>query len=145
MSRQRKDTIITKAAHLQTEDGELHAVAIFDLPVLISRSGGYWFAQGLAIDYAAQGVTIDESKKRFEEGLCATVHHHLRMYGDIEKLLVPAPKAAWDRLWDASKKKLLKRHSQTSFHELMPIQLSLPDMDISYAVIESLENELVAA
>jgi hypothetical protein len=54
-------------------------------------NGKRWLAQGFQIDYIAQGKTIDDVKSAFEDGLAATIHQHLKIHGDIEKLLRPAP------------------------------------------------------
>lgn len=62
---------------------------------------GEWFAQGVDIDYAATGRTLDEVQRNFEEGLAATVGLHLRRFGTINRLLKTAPTEVWQALSEA--------------------------------------------
>jgi hypothetical protein len=61
---------------------------------MIIPDGDMHFAQGLEIDYAAQGASLDDVKKAFEIGLEATIQAHLKEFGTLENLVVPAPAEA---------------------------------------------------
>lgn len=84
----------TSAMHAQ--HGKAHVVGLNALRVMLLEDEGSWFAQGLEIDYAASGRTIDEAKSNFEEGFRKTIHEHLLMHGGIERFLKVADQAAWD-------------------------------------------------
>jgi hypothetical protein len=102
------------AFHDTTRDGNV--VGVGNLRVLLRNADGYWFAQGLEIDYAAQGETIEDVQQRFEHGLECTIREHLKVFGTIERLLVPAPGEVWRELVDGKPKCVAKRHSQLSIH-----------------------------
>lgn len=108
----------TEAFHLSNQDGKRHIVAVKALHVLLVQDGDGWFAQGLEIDYAATGSTIDETKNNFAEGLSLTAHEHLTIFGDIHKLLVPAPAEAWKEYLAASPASLRQGFSTIQIHEL---------------------------
>jgi hypothetical protein len=86
------------AVHAAHKDGVHHVVGFGNIRVIIVPDGAAFFAQGLEIDYAAQGSTIAEVKKHFEIGLEATIQQHLKIYGSIKNLLQPAPAAVWQEL-----------------------------------------------
>ena len=115
-----------KAVAIQTAKGSTHLVGIGNLRVMIIKDDGSWFANGLEIDYAAQGSSINDVKRRFERGLAATIHEHLKMYGSIDKLLKPAPGNVWVALMDAAKMK--RFYSQVSVHQIK----ALPFENIQY-------------
>ena len=69
-----------------------------NIRVIIIPDGPSFFAQGVEVDCAAQGDTIEEVKNNFEDGLSATVYQHLKVYGHIEKLLVPTPVEAFKEI-----------------------------------------------
>lgn len=80
----------------QQDDNNQHVVGISDLRVMLVEDDGSWFAQGMDIDYAAQGSTIEEAQENFARGLQLTVRAHLISYGGIDRLLGdPAPKEIW--------------------------------------------------
>ncbi|MGA3026969.1 MAG: hypothetical protein ABSF98_19605 [Bryobacteraceae bacterium] len=81
----------TGALHAVAESGELHAVAIWNLHVLLIPSGSNWVAQGVEIDYVAQGDSIEGAKHNFEHGLESSIDLNIRMYGNIEGLLTFGP------------------------------------------------------
>jgi len=124
------------AAHVSDADGEVHGVGIWDLQVLLVKEGKFWIAQGLQIDYITQGETLEDAKKNFEEGLESTIDLNLRMYGNIDGLLVFAPNSV---LQEAAKKKdSIKLYSQETLHEVGPkSQLALPFDGISYLVSQA--------
>jgi hypothetical protein len=94
----RKKGGVAVAVHAKHKDGVHHLVGFGNIRVIIVPDGEAFFAQGLEIDYAAQGSTVDEAKKHFETGLKATVDQHLKIYGNIKGLLQPAPAAIWQEL-----------------------------------------------
>ncbi len=104
----------TTAFHAKTADG-VNAVGIGNLRVVISVHDGMWFAQGMEIDYAAQGSSDDDVKKAFEDGLAATIEQYLKAFGSLEKLLTPAHADAWQEFYQA---KACQAYSQVSFHQL---------------------------
>jgi hypothetical protein len=113
----------TVAFHEAKQDGT-HVVGIGNLHVMIVPDGDCWFAQGIQIDYAAQGSTLEDAKVQFEDGLKATIHEHLRIYGNIEKMLRVAPNAVWQEFVFAPRG-ARKLYSQISTHkicELLPFQ-----------------------
>ena len=75
--------------------GSTHAVGLGDLRVMILQDGDVWYAQGLEIDYLAQGSSQALAQKSFERGLELTVLEHLKLFGNIHKLLKPAQPETW--------------------------------------------------
>ena len=122
------------AVHLQ--QGGDHAVAIWNLSVLIVPDGDFWFAQALEIDYGAQGSSIEDAKKHFEEGLAATIHQHLKVHGDIQKLLKFAPNEILREA--AAKKSSIKPYLQVSFHKVVDeaSRKALPFDGIDYRLLQ---------
>jgi hypothetical protein len=59
------------------------------MKVLIAPDGQFFFAQGVEMDYAAQGNTVDEAKANFAAGLEATKKLHLDHFGEVR--IDPAP------------------------------------------------------
>jgi hypothetical protein len=87
-------------------------VAVFDnLRVLITKDEGSWLAQGLDVDYAIDGNSLRDVKKRFEDGLAATIEAHLRVHGTIKQLLNIAPPNVWEQWSDAKNKLRQFRHT----------------------------------
>jgi len=103
-------------------------VGIGNLRVMITNDDGSWFAQGLEIDYAAEGPSLAIVKKNFEQGLLATINNHLQAYGFINHLIHPAPQSVWIELVNAAKMK--KVYSQVSVHG--KIQGKFPFQQIEY-------------
>ena len=102
------------ATHYRDDDHDY--VNIGDLGVLVTHDGDWWFAQGLEIDYTAQGKSLDEVRERFTRGLIATAEAHLTEFGSIVNLLRPSPDVLIE-LFKASERKLLKM-SVESMHDL---------------------------
>jgi hypothetical protein len=124
-----------KAAHVANKNVE--GVAIWNLSVLIVPDEDFWFAQGLEIDYGAQGDTPEDAQVNFQAGLLATVCQHLRVHGNIERLLKFAPS---EILIEAAKNKpLIKRFTQVSIHEIADaaVQQALPFDGIDYRVLQA--------
>ncbi|HSP13771.1 MAG TPA: hypothetical protein VLV78_03340 [Thermoanaerobaculia bacterium] len=78
--------------HISASADELRidGVGIFNLRVLVKEEDGLWVAQGLEIDYAAQGTSLAEAKQNFQAGFLGTITEHLTEFGKIDQLLVPA-------------------------------------------------------
>src|SRR5579863_5371997 len=56
------------AIHAKHSDGNRHIVGIGNLRVIIVPDGKLWFAQGLEIDYAVQGNSVEDAKRQLEAG-----------------------------------------------------------------------------
>ena len=113
-SRKRVSSIAATALHLKNDEG--HVVGIGNLRVVIVQDGPFWFAQGLEIDYAAQGSSEEDVRKQFEDGLFCTIDEHLTVFGKITNFLKPAPVKVWkDLLYDPVAD--VNRYSQLSWHE----------------------------
>jgi predicted RNase H-like HicB family nuclease len=105
------------AIQLSTKDGEHHVVGLGNIRVLLLPDDGAWYAQGLDIDYAVQGETLEEAKKEFEEGLDAMVHEHIRVYGNIKRMLKVAPDEMWNLANDPAAQ--LRRYGQVTHHHVI--------------------------
>jgi hypothetical protein len=114
----------TTAEHYRKDDHEY--VKIGALSVLIKQDGDWWFAQGLEIEYAAQGKSLEEVKENFIRGLVSTAHAYLEEFGSIEKLLRPSSADVLREFSNASRRKLL-RLSIESEHDV-PELLEEPEM-----------------
>ncbi len=113
---------------LHVSKGDMHLVGIGNLRVVIVPDGNFWFAQGLEIDYAEQGDSVEDVKTKFENGLHATIDQHLKIHGSIKKLLRVAPTEVWTEvLEDPSAYKNF--YTQVSVH-------NLPFAGIQYLVAE---------
>lgn len=134
----------TIADHIQTPDGENHAVGVFNLHVILTPDCNSWFAQGLEIDYASQGETIEEAKKNFEIGFKSTIHAHIQMFGSIEKLLKLAPAEVWKEMSKVPASQW-KGYSHTSFHNLMTMPIGMPYEGISFTISETNAKECMTA
>ncbi len=103
---------------VQVSKGDDHVVGIGNLRVLITQDGSAWSAQGLEIDYTAQGDSVEEAKKRFADGLRATVRENLRICGTLEPLLQVAPSECWREFFELASREERKRFSQVSVHRV---------------------------
>lgn len=69
-----------------------------DLRVVIVKEGeGMYFAQGLEIDVATQGASIEDAQQRFENTLRATIHYSIEEFGSMHGLLGSTPNYIWKR------------------------------------------------
>lgn len=115
-------------------DAGHHLVGIGNLRVMLVPDGKFWFAQGLEIDYAVQGLSVEDTKKQFERGLYATIEQHLKVYGNINKLLQVAPGEVWQEA--VRSKSSIKRYSRLSSHAIKSTaQEALPFEGIDYLVV----------
>lgn len=78
------------------------------LNVVMKQDADFWYAQGVQIDYVAQGTSLEEAKTNFVEGLAETLLLHTQKFGSVEKVLKWAPVAAWES-------ELHNEHYQVSF------------------------------
>lgn len=85
---------------LQGADGQ-HKVLLDSLRVLLVQDDGGWTAQGLEVDYAASGRTLEEAKDHFAKGLTATIVLYLQRFDSVEKLLRVAPDEVWKQFHEA--------------------------------------------
>ena len=129
----------TFAIHFQAADN-VHGVAFHHIRVLLLEEQGGWVAQGLDLDYAAAGTGPEDVKRRFEEGLSATITAHLQEFGSIEGILKVAPQAAWSQWFSADKR---YSYGQVSVHDLR--EEGLPeDFDFPFRGIAYMEHRLAA-
>jgi hypothetical protein len=93
-----------------SSNDKLHSASVKALRVmLLPEDGGHWFAQGLEIDYAACGASEKEATENFVKGLACTVCEHVAMYGNLSKVLVPAPKEAWEEYFNTPAEQIRKQ------------------------------------
>ena len=76
----------TQVLHVSDDHGN-HDVVVAGLHVLLAPDGDGWHAQGLQIDYAASGTTIEEVKDAFVRGFVGTIRANLKRFGSIDRLL----------------------------------------------------------
>lgn len=105
----------TLVLHAQAQ-GNNHVVGIKTLHVWLTRDDSGCFAQGLEIDYAAAGQTIEEAKSNFEKGLSLTIEEHLKMHGTVAKLLKIAPQAVWDEYFSEAEAHLQSYSALEAFN-----------------------------
>lgn len=79
----------SRALHMQ--NGENHLFALANIRVVISEAVDGWFAQAMEVDYFACGTSLEDVKRRFGEGLSATLKEHVKRYGTIKHFLNWAP------------------------------------------------------
>lgn len=80
------------------------------LRVVIREEDNYWLAQGIEIDYATSGTSIEDVQRRFERGLTATIRAHLDKFHTIDRLLKYAPKEEWEGLGSAYLVEFVTQH-----------------------------------
>lgn len=77
-------------------------VDIGSLRVYIVLDGEGYFAQGLEVDYAAEGSTIADVQQRFELGLQATLAEFTKRHGSSEGYLFTLTKlVTWQEFFRA--------------------------------------------
>jgi hypothetical protein len=124
-----------QAVQLEHEDKEHHAVMIWNLSVLVVPDEQFWFAQGIEINYGAQGATAEEAKENFQSGLLATIHQHLKVHGHINNILKFAPDEILQEA--AQNRSSITNLGQVSFHEILDAktQQKVPFTGIDYRVL----------
>lgn len=125
-------------------DGKGHtAVGIGNLRVLIIQDEDCWYAQGIEIDYGAQGDTPAEAKSHFEAGLFGTIDLNIKTYGSLDPILKFASDSI---LKEASKNRSsIYLYAQISAHEI-PNYAQFPDAlsQFPFTGIEYLSSEYSA-
>ena len=113
-------------------DGSKQFFGIGNLRVLLVPDGKYWFAQGLEIDYGAQGDTPKQAKENFQRGLFATIDLNIKINGNVDDLLVFAPS---DVLREAVHKRgSLQLFFHVSAHDTTKEEWQLPFPGIDYLI-----------
>ena len=128
-----------RALHVHNQDDH-HAVAIGAIRVLVYERADEWFAQGIEIDYAASGVSLEDVQQRFEKGLAATAHLHLQHFSSLDQLLRFSPKEAWRKL-KAKDEYHFNMVTTHNLSELEPGLQELPFGRIAYLKESRLGNE----
>ena len=85
-------------AAAQGRDGVHHVVGVGNIRVILTHDDDGWFAQGIEIDYGAQGSTIEDAKANFQTGLTATIEAHLTMFGTIDRIVRVVPQRVYAEL-----------------------------------------------
>ena len=112
------------ALQASSESGD-HAVGIANVRVLLKEDGQFWVAQGVEIDYFAQGETLEQAQKNFGLGLASTVRLYLKHHQSIGPMLKWAPVEVYKSLMDGAE----YRFTQVSLHEIAPEQdLEIADL-----------------
>jgi hypothetical protein len=124
----------TGTSALHVEAGEHHVAGILDLHVLIVPDENFWFAQGLEIDYGAQGDSAEDAKEKFQQGLAKTINLNLQMHGNIESLLQFAPSEILQEA--ARKQSSIQNFGQVSFHEVNTSKQDLLFSNIKYLLAQ---------
>jgi len=124
--------------HVPSPDGKFHFVGIGALKVVIMNDSAQntWVAQGLDIDYAAQGTSVENVKENFQNGLIASIDLHLKAYNSFAKLLKPAPNHVWQEMYYGplfGQVKALKSYYGISLH--------LPDQIKKFTAFENIGIE----
>lgn len=126
---------------MQVDSKDGSTFAYFDkLRVLITKDDGSWLAQGLDVDYAIDGDSLADVKKRFEDGLAMTIESNLRVHRSIGPLLRVAPQEVFDQWYDA--KNTLRRFEHTAVIVTPQKQSALPFDQIVY--LDATQDEEVA-
>ena len=100
---------------------------------MLAKDGTSWVAQGIELDYAAAGTSMEDVKTRFQDGLCATIQEHLNRFGDLKNLIVPAKAAVWLDLLHSQPES--EYYSSISEHRFVPpITADFPFGSIRYLV-----------
>lgn len=111
---------------------------VFTLNVLVMQRGEFWIAQGVELDYEAQGRSWSDVRYAFERGLVATAQAHVRRFGHLEHLFTPAP----DRIQQefkrvkkvALKRRALRRKPAMQAQAFLPFDGSAPEANIHFMV-----------
>ncbi|MGE0487355.1 MAG: hypothetical protein AB7Q81_24590 [Gammaproteobacteria bacterium] len=102
-----------------------HAVSlkVRDLRVVIVRDGDLWFAQGIDIDYAASGTSVEDVKHRFAMGLFKSLIANVDLGGSIDAFLKHPPREQIEQLQNGPD----SREAKLSFStERFPRDLPIP-------------------
>lgn len=101
------------ALHATLPNG-INLVGIGNIRVLVRREHeNMWIAQGLEIDYCAEGGSKDEAKEAFAQGLELTIRENIRMFSSLDGVLKTAPADVWQEFFACATQEQLV-HTQMS-------------------------------
>ncbi|MDZ4346409.1 MAG: hypothetical protein U1E51_28690, partial [Candidatus Binatia bacterium] len=87
-----------------------------------------------------QGISLEEVKEKFENGLASTIQQHLSIFGSIDKLLAPAPHQIWKNAL-TTPGTIQKQFFQVSVHKVhRVIKNHLPFKGIDYLHLKQLKS-----
>ncbi len=121
--------------YAEVDTGGVIGTGLWNLHVRITQEDDCWFAQGYEIDYAADGSSLEDVRLRFQCGLGATIHEHLKIFGTAEKVLAPAPAKVWQGLKEAPGSSHTYSHIGVYKFEDPSIRASLPFSAIEYFTV----------
>jgi hypothetical protein len=75
-----------------TSETPMRGSGLLGLRVVVVPDGEAWFAQGLDVDFFAQGATPQEAEKNFAEGLQTMIKLYLAEFKSLQHLN-PPPKS----------------------------------------------------
>ena len=130
------DMLTSSQLAIHTKAGTTHVVGLGPIKVIVCNEGASWFAQGLDVDYAASGSSLEAVQQNFHAGLKATIDLHIKAYNGLKKFLKPAPKDVWDELYAAGGKGYT--YTQISLHDDLSKVLGFEQ--ISYIVREAVAS-----
>ena len=114
-------------------DAKMAVVGIFSLQVVLAPEGDSWIAQAIELDYAAAGDSQEDVRRRFEDGLCATIQEHFKIFGDLDNFLQRRPPTE-DWLELLKQKAEAQWYSQVSVHRFVPPKQFFPFGEIKYYI-----------
>jgi hypothetical protein len=80
-----------RAAKAIMESKPVSGSGLLGLRVAVVRDEEAWFAQGIDVDYFAQGQTPQEAEKNFAEGLRLMIKLHMNEFKNLQYLKPPPP------------------------------------------------------
>lgn len=108
-------------------------IHIEGLRVIVWENEDGWMAQGLEIDYAAAGNSLEDVMESFAKGLAFTLHENQKAFGSVERVLKPAPQEAWKPFLSGQaippsqpyfREKLLKALEELADADILPKHLT---------------------
>lgn len=134
------------AAHVGND--HIQAAGVKALHVFLCPEDGQWTAQGIEIDYAASGASIEEAQKNFADGLVLTVNEHLVMHGNLDKVLETAPKDVLEQYIKTLPAELKKLDFVTAVQLFKKAKVSKPEqkaLEFPFEGIQFAERIVTAA
>ena len=128
------------------DDGELFAVYVRHgathlikgrVHVLILNDDGSWFAQGLELDYSAEGTGLEDVQSRFEKGLASTIRGYLKRDGNITAFFEKPASLEYWKLYEAGSSKwrlIFKRKIEIASQESPSAEkLPVAQLDLEFS------------
>lgn len=84
------------AMAIHAQEDSRHWIKLNKLRVLVVEQDQDWFAQGVDLDYAAAGRSLEEVQCNFEQGLARTIGVHLSRFNCLDRLLKITPQRVLD-------------------------------------------------